>query len=1009
MNRIQKTILIVVIAAMALSGCASSGGLFSSRDDVLYVNLVWHQHQPLYYKDADGVYTRPWVRAHATKDYYDMASTIAAYPDVHATINLTPVLLRQIDDFVENGAKDRYWVLAEKPASSLTLEEKSFILERFFDANWTNIIARFPRYQQLLDKRDGTDADAIASAVASFSEQDFRDLQIWFNLAWFDPQFLEEEPLKGLVEKGGNFSEADKQIVFNEVRAVMSDIVPLHKEMQDSGQIEVITTPYAHPILPLIYNTELALVGNSSAEMPNRFSWPNDGIAHLERSVAIYEDHFGQPPKGLWPGEGAVAEEIVPLVINSGYQWMATGEPVLAKSLGIGEFTRNSQDTVQEADVLYRPYYVSDKNGEQIAIFFRDWVLSDLLGFEYSQTPGKEAAADLIQRLENIKVQLKTEGAKGPHVVSIILDGENAWENYPYDGKDFLNEMYRLLGETEGIKTITPSQYLEKYPEQRSLDYLFPGAWFSPNYDTWIGESEETLAWNYLGEVRDHLAKYDVKKQRSVPEEQLSEALDYMYLAEGSDWFWWYGADQDSGVDEYFDLGYRELLKKVYTSLGDPVPVFLDVPIIPKRPATPSQSMTGLGTPVVDGQFDGNVWDKAAIYDVAGGTLSVLLDKENLYILLESNELVKSGEKQPEIYLSVPGSEFINPFAYTEAETPETQLGISASFLFIEEDGKLNTYAAKENGWELVETGVGALAAGTGVVEMQLPLASIGDLYAGDVLQFVVVLPNEKKVLPDGPAKIVLPDLGNATAVLVVQDPAGDDHGPGSYTYPTDGVFEDQVFDIEAFSVSYDNQNMIFQIKFFGPVPNPWGSTVDLSLQTVDVYVDKDPGAGTGARMLLPGRNAALRVEDGWEIAVWAEGWYPDIFAPDAEGTPKSVDVVPKIFVDAATQTVTIRVPLEVFGEGDPADWGYTAMVMSQDGFPSKGVWRIRDVEGVSSQWRLGGAADDVNHTRIVDLVWPSDSLLTQETMLGEYTSSRDALEALKADDFAQIELIAGE
>ena len=221
MKRLRKIILGVLTAALVLSACTSLGGLFSSDDDVLYVNLVWHQHQPLYFKDADGVYTRPWVRAHATKDYYDMASTIAKYPDVHATINLTPVLLRQIDDFVENGAKDIYWVMSEKPADSLTTEEKNFILQRFFDANWTNMIARFPRYQALLDMRGGTDANAIAAALETFTEQDFRDLQIWFNLAWFDPQFLEAEPLKALVEKGSDFSEEDKQIVFDEVRAVM--------------------------------------------------------------------------------------------------------------------------------------------------------------------------------------------------------------------------------------------------------------------------------------------------------------------------------------------------------------------------------------------------------------------------------------------------------------------------------------------------------------------------------------------------------------------------------------------------------------------------------------------------------------------------------------------------------------------------------------------------------------------------------------------------------------------
>lgn len=213
------------------------------QEEVLYLNLVWHQHQPLYYKDADGVYTRPWVRVHATKDYYDMAATVAQYPNVHVTFNLTPVLLRQLDDFVQNGAKDKYWVLAEKPASDLTTDEKAFILRRFFDVNWDNIISRYPGYKALLDKRGGTDDKAIARALETFTEQDLRDLQIWFNLAWIDPDELAKEPLKSLVAKDHGFSEADKEVLFNEIRRIMAQVVPIHKELQDKGKLKLSPHP----------------------------------------------------------------------------------------------------------------------------------------------------------------------------------------------------------------------------------------------------------------------------------------------------------------------------------------------------------------------------------------------------------------------------------------------------------------------------------------------------------------------------------------------------------------------------------------------------------------------------------------------------------------------------------------------------------------------------------------------------------------------------------------------
>ncbi len=977
--------------------------------DVLYVNIIWHQHQPLYYKDENGVYTRPWVRVHATKDYYDMAAMVAEYPNVHVTFNLTPVLIRQLDDFANNGAKDLYWVLAEKPADQLTVDEKRFILTRFFDANWDNVIGRFPRYKELLNKRGGTDDEAINRALETFSEQDFRDLQIWFNLAWFDPDLLAQEPLKSLVEKGRDFSEDDKVVLFDEVRRVIQQVIPLHRELQEKGQIEVITTPYAHPILPLIYDTNLALVGDPGAEMPaERFSYPNDAIAHLEKSVQVYEDHFGQPPKGLWPGEGAVAQQIVPLVARAGYQWMATGEPVLAASLGIGSFTRDLRETVQEADDLYRPYYVVGPKGEKVAVFFRDWTLSDKLGFTYSGMPGDKAAQDLIHRLENIRARLKEQGADGPHVVSIILDGENAWEYYKNDGKDFFHALYGLLSESTTLKTVTPSEYLSMFPEQRTLEDLFPGAWFSQNYDTWIGETEERIAWEYLARVRFDLSKYDMRHTREAPsEESLQQALDYMYLAEGSDWFWWYGADQDSGQDEYFDQGFRTLLAKVYESLGEPVPTFVNVPIIPKKPVAADRSLQGLSTPDVDGAATDEEWAQAAYYR-ADGTVEGLwyaLDAKNLYLRVQFAE--GQAPNRVGFYLTVPRLSGEYPFARA-AEGDGVLLGVAANKLF-EWAGSddLTAYDGSDKGWQ-ARGSAGIAAANGQTLEVAIPLEAISDeLEAGDDLRLLAVA-GDQIVPAGGPAQIVMPDLGLSTLIFEVNDPEGDDHGPGSYTYPTDSVFDPQVFDLKSFSVSYDDKNLIFKFAFYGPIPNPWGSPNNLALQTLDVYVDKDPGAGMGARLLLPGRNAALAEGNGWDVAIWAEGWTPQILTPDPEtGEPKQVTGASfKIIVDPAARLVTLRVPRAVFGEGDPASWGYVAAVLSQEGFPATGVWRVRDVEASASQWRFGGGPDDVNHTRIVDLAWPADAEPSQEAQLGEYPASNADLSTLTADDFPQVQLL---
>lgn len=1011
----KKALLIVnilLVAAMALAACTPGKPPAPRGDeDVLYLNIIWHQHQPLYYKNEDGVYTRPWVRVHATKDYYDMAAVVAEYPKVHVTFNLTPVLLRQLDDFI-NGAKDLYWVKAEIPADQLSDADKRFILERFFDVNWTKIISRYPRYQELLDKRGGADAKSIDAAMKSFTEQDFRDLQIWFNLAWFDPDFLAEEPLKGLVEKGRDFAESDKKILFDKALQVMKETIPLHKKLQDSGQIEVITTPYAHPILPLIVDSNLAAIGNPGAELPTRFTYGQDANAHLKISVDMYTEKFGQPPKGLWPGEGSVAQAIVPFVINADYQWMATGEPVLAKSLGIDSFTRDPKDTVKEADLLYRPYYVKNSSGDKLAVFFRDGVISDKLGFTYSGVPGTTAAKDLMQRLENIRTRLKEEGATGPHLVSIILDGENAWEYYDNDGKEFFHEMYRLLSESETIKTVTPSQYLEWFPEQRELDNLFAAAWFQPNFDTWIGEVEENMAWEYLGRVRADLAKFDVSKVRSASAEAIALAQDFMYLAEGSDWFWWYGADQDSGQDSYFDEGFRALLRGVYESLGEPVPTFVNVPIIQKRAVNAATPLGGISSPVVDGKFSSGEWDLAATYPAEDASPSTgfayALDAKNLYVRVNTGESLTVIEKVG-LYLNVPRSAAYYPFAKVEAGAPEILLNNTASHLYEwHGSGGLAGYTATETGWRSSKP-VGNAASGDSGFEFSIPLTEFGDLEAGDEIRLMVVLQPANQQLPaDGPGQVIIPDLGLSTLIFEIEDPEDDDHGPGSYTYPTDNVFTAGAFDLKSFRVSYDDKNLIFKIGFYGPVPNPWGSPNNLAIQTLDVYVDKDPGAGTGARLLLPGRNAALSKGNGWEYAIWAEGWTPQVLAPDASTLePKQVTEASfKILVDPAARTVTLRVPRAVFGDGDPTQWGYAAVVLGQEGFPSAGVWRVRDVNTKAEQWRFGGAPADVNHTRILDVIWQKGKTPTQEEMLSIYPASNADIASLKADDFAQLELL---
>ncbi len=986
-------------------------------EEPLYLAIIWHQHQPVYYKDpATGVYAKPWVRMHAIKDYVDMAAMLKNYPGLHVTFNLTPSLLRQVDD-LSSGTKDFYWVAAETPAGQLTAEQKQFLLDRFFDTN-RKIIARFPRYQELLSLRD---------SGGVYNTQDYLDLQLLFNLAWTDPDWLVQEPLAGLVAKGRSFSEEDKKTLFTEQLRLIRAIVPLHKELQDAGQIEVTMTPFAHPILPLLVNTDLAKIALPDLALPNNvFSYPQDAVAQLELGVQLYQDHFGQAPRGMWPAEGSVAQDIVGMVSQAGVQWMASDEGVLAESLGMPGFSRNAQELVLEADPLYRPYYVQDGQGAPVAMVFRDVVISDKVGFAYSSLPGETAANDFINRLHAIREALKADEAGGPHLVSVILDGENAWENYANDGKDFLNSLYEKLSADQSIQTVTPSEYLALFPDQPKIEKLWAGSWISHDFSTWIGEDEENRAWDYLFNVRSDFEKYASGEKQASPE-ALQQAQTLMYIAEGSDWFWWYGADQNSGGDESFDRQYRDTLKGVYTALGAEAPLFLDAPIIAQQAVGADVASSGLIAPKVDGQMEAGEWDAAGVYNAAGGAMAAAMpyfqsvaygfDSQTLYFKLTRDPKYSSlsGADTVEIYLAAAG----NAGAASPFSRNQSLLGFNAAQMAAISlaDGKAVLYQPNDQqSWEAVE---GELSVGfdqaQGVFELGIPLDLLGKPKTGDriSLRAVHVEPlsglegaSDTDLLPaGGPAVINVPDLTSMTAFLNVDDPANDDTGPGTYTYPQDSVYKPGNFDILNFQVGSDGESVVFKLTLRGPVDNPWGSPNGLALQTFDIYIDQD-GGGQGAAVLLPGRNLALQEGYAWDYAITAEGWEAGVFKASAEGPQRvgqSSEV--SILVDPGQQKVTIRVPKTLLGE-NPESWQYAAMVMSQEGYPSAGVMRIRDGQAAAAQWRFGGIPEGAtNYTRIFDLAWPEAG--KQEEWLSAYPPSKAAQADLTAADFAKIPMLA--
>ena len=513
-------------------------------------------HQPYYRDLASGQLHLPWVRLHGIKDYLDMVKILEHYPKIHQTFNLVPCLIEQIQAYCE-GSQDTYQILSYKKASELTNEEKHFIKEHFFSAHPDNLIALSPRYYQLYLQN---------LARKDFTLQDYLDLQVWFNLGWFDPICKKGIPaLQKLIAKGRHFNEEDKLVVLNQQIETLKEILPTYKRFQESGQIEVTTTPYYHPITPLLYDTNIAREANRATPLPGvRFNYPEDALSQIKQAVELYSKTFGMPLRGMWPSEEAVSEHIIPYFLESGIKWIITDEEILFRSL----------KKKRSAPLLYQPHLLKRKEGDLSALF-RDRNLSDLIGFMYHKMTEQAAVADFIGHLHNIARAFKGKDC----FVVIAMDGENAWEYYRNDGWDFLSHLYKCLSLDTHIQTVTVSEYLAKYPATANIRRISAGSWIYGNFNKWIGHEQKNKAWEYLAKARAELTQSTVHSQQSTVHSQQStvdieKAWKQIYICEGSDWFWWYA---DNNAD--FDFLYRKHLRNFYTFIGKEPPEYLNHPL----------------------------------------------------------------------------------------------------------------------------------------------------------------------------------------------------------------------------------------------------------------------------------------------------------------------------------------------------------------------------------------------------------------------------------------------
>jgi alpha-amylase/alpha-mannosidase (GH57 family) len=539
----------------------------------LRVIILWHQHQPFYKDLVTGEYRLPWVRLHALKDYYGMVKLLDEFPNVHQTFNLVPSLITQIQDYVAGTAYDPFLKVAAKPAKDLQASERRFALQYLFQANPVNMIGRYPRYHQLWELFRGA-GDSAERAEKYFQAQDFTDLQVLSQIAWFDEFFLDDPDIAALIKKGHGFSLEDQAFVMARERALLGDVLPAHAAAAKQGRIEISTSPFYHPILPLVCDTNMGAVSTPGLALPqNRFRHPEDAREQLRRGLDLHEHVFGVRPVGVWPSEGSVSEEVLGIAQSLGVKWMATDEGVLGRSLGMN-FARDGEGHLspQTAEQLYSIHRF-ESGATEMHLIFRDHTISDLVGFVYSGMPPQDAASHLIHNIKQAAQPLLNRGRDA--VVSVILDGENAWEYYPRSGREFLRRFYDQLQREPGWQAVTVSEAIARQSDFGRLTSLVPGSWINANFNVWIGAPEDNRSWDHLYHARTFYAEAAGR----ATEAQRKLALEELFIAEGSDWNWWYGPEHHSANDREFDELYRKHLSNVYQALGATAPDYLAQPI----------------------------------------------------------------------------------------------------------------------------------------------------------------------------------------------------------------------------------------------------------------------------------------------------------------------------------------------------------------------------------------------------------------------------------------------
>lgn len=618
-----------------------------SQSKKLSIAFYWHMHQPVYQLSPTGDFLMPWVRLHAVKDYLDMALWAKKFDKLKLNFNFVPVLINAIINYGENEAHDIHSRLTITPQDELTNEDKIFILNNFFDANYQTMILANPEYHRLYQivQSSGTEDTSI------FSNQEYADLMALFNLAWIDPSFkTSNSELKKLVKKGKNYTLEDRIAIIQIQRDIIKKIIPTIRKLIEKNKIEITTSPYYHPILPILLDYKNIKKNSSPANDLQDLKTDLDAKMQTKMALDRIEEVFGKRPRGVWPSEQCVSAKTLEMLSSLGVEWSLSDEGILANSINF-EFEHDFKGYIKEPYHLLKTYKYKTSTSD-LKMVFRESTIPNLIGFEYQNHNPIATANDLYDRIKVLQSKILSS-PDNEHLLTIALDGENCWENYLEDGASFLKTLYTLITEDDSLETVLLSDYLEKTKEDRLLPKIASGSWINRNFKLWIDEPVKDIAWTYLKRVRQDFANF-VKREPLNPNIEL--ARRELFICEGSDWFWWYGEPNDSGRDNIFDFLFRTHLKNVYRYLDLDTPKYLDDPLSDISTSKPSKYPKSLITPSINGKNvvdEDDEWNNAGYIEIPDGPVlreSKLFDKirfgndqNNFYLKFHLNKYIKEN------------------------------------------------------------------------------------------------------------------------------------------------------------------------------------------------------------------------------------------------------------------------------------------------------------------------------------------------------------------------------